>query len=130
MSPVEKYGSKKQAAEHGIGPGHVRDRDHDVPADRPVQVDARVERRDRLGIQHRPRAALLICTCSLRPWSSQSRKYSSRSCVWPSVRFTSTVKLVDEYQQAAMRPVPPASSRALRVGRGRGPGVASTGPRA
>src|SRR5262249_51197952 len=41
-----------------------------------------------------PVAALLICTCSVRPCWSQSRKYSSRSCVWPSVRSTSTLKLV------------------------------------
>ena len=56
-----------------------------------------------------PVEALLICTVSLRAVVSQSRKYNSRSCVWPSVRFTSTVKLENEYQQAAMRPEPPAT---------------------
>ena len=48
-----------------------------------------------------PVPASLICTCSPRPWLSQSSKYSSRSCAWPSARFTSTVKLVEEYQTAA-----------------------------
>ena len=54
-----------------------------------------------------PVAASVIWTCSFRPWLSQSRKYSSRSCDWPSVMLTSTVKLVLEYQVAAMRPEPP-----------------------
>ena len=48
----------EQAAEDGVGPGRVRDRDVHVTADSPVEVDARVERRDRLGIQHRARCGV------------------------------------------------------------------------
>ena len=50
-----------------------------------------------------PVSASLICTCSPGPGWSQSRKYSSRSCAWPSARLTLTVKLVVEYQTAATR---------------------------
>ncbi len=52
-----------------------------------------------------PLAASLICTDSFRPVLGQSRKYSARSCAWPSVRLTLTVKLVPLllYQAAAAR---------------------------
>ena len=74
-----------------------------LPADRPVQVDARLERRDRLGVQHRAGGGVADLDLLAPALLSQSRKYSSRSCVWPSVRLTSTVKLVAEYQTAATR---------------------------
>ena len=59
-----------------------------------------------------PVPASLICTCSPRPLLSQSRKYSSRSCAWPSARLTSTVKLVAEYQTAATRLDEPGTCKA------------------
>ena len=59
-----------------------------------------------------PLTASLSCTCSPRPLLSQSSKYSSRSCAWPSARLTSTVKLVAEYQTAATRFDEPGTCRA------------------
>ncbi len=59
-----------------------------------------------------PVPASLICTCSPRPLLSQSSKYSSRSCDWPSARLTSTVKLVAEYQTAATRLDDPGTCKA------------------
>ncbi len=68
---------EEQAAEDGIGPGLLREGDQDVAADRVVEVDPRLEGRDRLGGQHgagNSRARGVIFTCSLRPCLSQSRK--------------------------------------------------------
>ena len=45
-------GAEEQAVEHGVGPGLLRDGDQDVAADRVVEVDPRLEGRDRLGGQH------------------------------------------------------------------------------
>ena len=59
-----------------------------------------------------PVPASLIWTCSPRPLLLQSTKYSSRLCVWPSARLTSTVKLVGEYQTAATRFDEPGTCKA------------------
>ena len=58
-----------------------------------------------------PVLAVLVCTCSVRPCWSRSRKYNARSCTWPSVRSTSTEKLVVN-QVAAIRLDPSAVCRA------------------
>ena len=60
-----------------------------------------------------PVVALVIWICSLRVRLSQSSAYRVTSCALPSVRSTLMLKLVDEYQVAAIRPVPPGFSRAL-----------------
>ena len=91
-----------------------RDRDHDMPgpADKVVQVHSRVERRDRLRAQHGAGGIVGDLHLLARLLLSQSRKYSSRSCDWPSASFTFTWKLVAEYQASAMRRLPWGNCRA------------------
>jgi hypothetical protein len=58
-----------------------------------------------------PLLVSLICTCSDRPALSQSTRYSSRSCARPTVRETSTVKLVGASQAAAIEDPAPGTGR-------------------
>ena len=95
---------EEQPAEDGVRPGQARDRDHHVPADRPVQVDSPGERRERLGVQDGPRGGVgdldLLAPPRVVPVDRVEREV---------VRLAVGQVDVDreagaEYQQAAMRP--------------------------
>ncbi len=104
---------EEQAVQDGIRPAVIGDRDHDVTADRVVQVHARLERRDRLRGQHgaRRRVADLhrLGPALVVPVDRSTARGRAPA---PSPRLTSTVKLVGEYQTAATRLDEPGTCKA------------------
>ena len=117
-------GSKNRPLSTALGPAIRRDRDQHVPADRPLAGRRPSENDEIVSVSSTaPVVALLIWICSLRPALSQSRKYSARSCVWPSVRFTSTVKLVRRVPAGGDAAGAAGVLEGPRVGRAGGPGV-------